>query len=105
MSKKGDPYFKVKKKNINEKIFREYNIINNKYWKDHKRKFLSDRKIVNDKTESQLKKTKIFNILNCEFYDKKREKEFQRKRVKMSKNLHKKFFDKLPYSYKVRETF
>ena len=35
-----DPSLKVKKKKINKKVFKDYNIINNRYWKDHKKKYL-----------------------------------------------------------------
>ena len=49
---KDDPSLKQKKKKINEKVFRDYNIVNNRFWKKHKEKtidILKAEKMIRDK--------------------------------------------------------
>ena len=86
------------------KVFRDYNIINNQYWVDHKEKNkldrLAEREIMNEKYD----KTHNFNYLNCEYYDPAKEAQFQRDRIKAEQEHGKNFNDRLPPTLKVRET-
>ena len=100
----NDPNLKKKNKKIYKNIFRDFNIVSNKYWKNHENRFSNENNLKKNKCLKKLKKQNIFNPLNCEFYDSNLEKNYIKKREKINSEKPKIFFEKLPKSYKVRET-
>lgn len=64
------------KKNINMDVFRDYNIISNKYWTNHKDKTLSDMANNQQYLQSKYWNTHDFNLVNCAYYNEEKEKEY-----------------------------
>lgn len=52
-----------------------------------------------------LSQNKVFDIINCEFYNKEREIEYLKNELKNSQLFIKIKFENQPPSYKARETF
>jgi hypothetical protein len=92
------------KKNINMKVFRDYNIINNQYWEGQKEKSKRDRQMNKDNMDEKFWKTHDFNPLVCSYYDQGKEGNFQENLTEQQKNHGKNFNDRLPPTLKVRET-
>lgn len=59
----------IKKKNINEKVFRDFNIVTNRYWKNHKEKFIEDKQVVKTAIKKRLENEKVFDMINCQYYN------------------------------------
>jgi hypothetical protein len=64
-------------KNINMDVFRDYNIVTNRYWEKHKDKTMKDMEQNREKVNQKYWKTHNFNYLTCSFYDEAKEKQFQ----------------------------
>ena len=52
-------------KKINEKVFREFNIVTNRHWKNHKEKIISEKNNLKNNIKSRLQKEKVFDMINC----------------------------------------
>lgn len=64
-------------KKINLKVFKNYNIISNKYWKDNEVKYKQEFQKEKEKKNKQIKKELIFDPVKCQYYDSEKEKEYK----------------------------
>jgi hypothetical protein len=95
--------FRVRMKKINEEVFRDYNIINNQYWKNNGEKSLKDCEKVREQLSQKYQATHDFDPIRCNFYDQEKEHGYwddQERKLKTWKELHN---NRLPKSYKFRE--
>jgi hypothetical protein len=64
------------KKKVNLDVFRDYNIISNKYWEGHDRKDQTNAQANQNLLKEKYWKTHEFNSLLCSYYDPAKESEF-----------------------------
>ncbi len=99
----GHKAFRVRLKKINEEVFRDYNIINNQYWKNHQEKAGRDTDKVQEELAKKYQKTHDFDPIRCNYYDKEKEDKFWEEEQRKARALSELKNSKLPRSYKFRE--
>lgn len=67
------------------KNFKNYNIVTNKYLEHHDNKVVADEVVLRAEAAKKYWKTHDFDAVNCIYYDDKKEKEFQEKRIEEMK--------------------
>lgn len=85
-------------------IFRDYNIISNKYWEGNDPKQEADTDAVKKELDERYKKTHDFNHLTCKFYDEMKQEDYIKEREKRQKEHGKDYLNRLPPTLKARET-
>lgn len=95
--------FRVRMKKINEEVFRDYNIINNQYWKNNSEKSQKDWDQKKQVLENKYVQSHNFDPIRCNFYDPKKESEFWVKEEESQRRAFELKNSKLPKSYKFRE--
>lgn len=95
--------FRVRMKKINEEIFRDYNIINNQYWKQNSEKSKKDWDLKKAELEKKYTNTHDFDPICCNYYDNEKEKQFLVKQEEIQKQIFELKNSRLPKSYKFRE--
>lgn len=92
------------KKNVCMNVFRDFNIISNKYWEGHDQKETQETQVIKSQIEEKYKKTHDFNYIACSFYDKDKEDRAQEE-IKLKQKEHgKEYLNRLPPTLRVRET-
>ena len=96
-------YFQKFKKLAQDKV-KDYNIVSNKYWKEHDRKSLRDEKIVKDKLDELFWRNHDFDFIKCKYINDEKENKFIEDRTAKMKvhGIHN--IEKLPPSLRHRET-
>lgn len=95
--------FRVRMKKINEVVFRDYNIINNEYWKNNSEKSQKDWDQKKQVLEKKYVQTHDFDPIRCNYYDEKKEDNFWIKEKEIIGKAQEMKNNQLPKSYKFRE--
>lgn len=64
-------------KKINMDVFRDFNIVSNRYWNDHKNKTLNDLSSNKAVLDKKFWDTHNFDPVRCSYYNENKEKHFQ----------------------------
>jgi len=78
------------------KNFKNYNIVTNKYLEHHDSKVVADEKVLRAEAAKKYWKTHTFDIVNCQYYDSKKEDDFTKQRGEDAKTHGKDQVKKLP---------
>lgn len=95
--------FRIRHRQLPEEIYREFNIINNRYWKDHELRTNSEINAKKQNIERKYASTHHFDPVRGIYYFPDVEKENAEREQKGTQELIKRKMDKIPRSYKVRE--
>lgn len=85
-------------------IFRDFNIISNKYWEGHDPKHAADEEVKKKELDEKYKKTHDFNHVTCSYYDKLKQDDYLREKERLQKEHGKDYLNRLPPTLKARET-
>jgi hypothetical protein len=91
-------------KKVNTDIFRDFNIVSNKYWEGHDDKDKKDRAEIKQDLDDKYKKTHDFNYVTCSYYDQGKEDAFVQDRKEKQANHGKEYLNRLPPTLRMRET-
>mgnify|MGYP000373130927 CR=1 FL=1 len=91
-------------KKVNTDIFRDFNIVSNKYWEGHDDKDKKDRAEIKQDLDDKYKKTHDFNYVTCSYYDQGKEDAFVHYRKEKQANHGKEYLNRLPPTLRMRET-
>ena len=69
-------FFLQKFKKLAQDKVKDYNIVSNKYWKEHDRKQARDEKEVKDKLEELFWKNHDFDYVKCKYINPEKENKF-----------------------------
>jgi hypothetical protein len=83
---------------------KDYNIISNKYWKDHDNKFKRDVENEKELLEKRYWDTHDFDYIKVLYLDKEKQDNYIKDRYKKMMEHGKHAIDKLPPSLRYRET-
>ena len=95
--------FRVRMKKINEEVFRDYNIINNQYWKNNAEKSQKDWDKKKKGLEKLYSETHDFDPIRCNYYNEEKEQKFWEKESVKQKQMYELKNSRVPKSYKFRE--
>lgn len=95
--------FRMRMKKINEEVFRDYNIINNQYWKNNAEKAQKDTEKVQVELQKKYADTHDFDPIRCNYYESDKEKQFRAAEEQRARALSELKNNRLPKSYKFRE--
>jgi hypothetical protein len=65
--------------------FKNYNIVSNQYLENHDKKLIADEKVMRAEAAKKYWKTHDFDVVNCQYYDQKKEDQFVGKRDEEAK--------------------
>lgn len=96
--------FRIRRRQPPEEIYREFNIINNRYWRDHELRTTAEISTKKQNLDRKYASTHHFDPVRGIYYFADVEKENIEKEQISTQQMIKRKLDKIPRSYKVRET-